>query len=534
MPATIVEGNPGLADRLEARALRSLFLRAGGFKRFVKHFWPYVDPRPLIWNWHLDVLCDLIEALLRGVINRLLINIPPGHAKSIICSVLAHGWQWARKPDWRCIFGSHDESLALRDAVKARDLIKCDEYQRVFKPDWIFNPSQDTKHHYGIIPPKGREEEVKAGGQRYSTSVGGAVTGFRGDAVIVDDPLDANKTPSEVALKEHVDWFGNLASRIDDEVNSQWLVIMQRLCEGDLSDHLIEKGDWVHLRLPSEFDPEDACEIRNEAGEVVWRDPRTEHGEPLFPAYQPKVTLKRLRVYLGDARFEAQYNQRPVPPGGFIIKDDFVRWHKHPPAVIRARCADIVLSVDLTFMKSDAGQEKANSRRSFNNLDVWGTDLRNFYLIDNDNGRWSWDECKERLLGMVRRWKIWTVLLEEATVSGIVVSEMGGIFNEVIEIPPIGSKEARVQVTARYWRMGRVWLPDEEWARFWFSFIRKFPGTAFKDRADTMSQAINWWTAQGGYDDAAASAGDAYSQEITMKQHNPAGSMLARSKAWMT
>lgn len=508
-------------DALEARALRNLFYRQGGFKHFVRHFWPCVDPRKLIWGWHLDIMCDVIEAMMRGWVPRVLINIPPGYAKSIICSVLGPCWKWGEDPTWGYISGSHDENLALRDSVKARDLIKHPEYQRVYQPEWKFNPAQDTKHLY----------RNTAGGMRYSTSVGGAITGFRGSAVIVDDPLDANKAPSEVKLREHIEWFGNLASRIDDMEHSQWLVIMQRLCEGDLSDYLTQIGGWMHLRLPAEYDPETPCQIKNEDGEVLWEDPRTEKGEPLFPAYQPIKTLQRLRVYLGDERFESQYNQVPVPPGGAIVKHDQVRWYSHAPAFVRKKCTQVVISADLTFMKSDAGQEKVNSRRSFNNLDVWGTDGRNFYLLDNANGRWKWAECKDILKDLVRRWGVWTVLVEEATVSGVVKQEMDHVIHEIIEIPPRGSKEARFQVAALYWRLNRVWLPDAQWAHEYFQYIMKFPGTIHKDRADTMSQALNFYTADGGFDPDEQSSGSLYSKkDIEIKPFNPAGAMLLNGR----
>lgn len=53
------------------------------FTAFVKQAWRYVDARPLIWGRHLDALCDHLEAVSRGRIKRLAINIPPGHGKPV-------------------------------------------------------------------------------------------------------------------------------------------------------------------------------------------------------------------------------------------------------------------------------------------------------------------------------------------------------------------------------------------------------------------------------------------------------------------
>jgi predicted phage terminase large subunit-like protein len=516
------EINPAI---LEARALKERFLRQGGFPAFVKHFWEYVDPRKVIWNWHMDILCQMLEALGRGVINRLLINIPPGHGKSIICSVLWPAWKWALDSTWSCIFASHDEDLALRDAVKARDLIKHEEYRRIFRPEWsleawTFNPSQDTKHLY----------KTSTEGMRYSTSVGGAITGFRGNAVCIDDPLDANKSVSDVKLREHLEFFGNIPSRINDIETSQWLVIMQRLCEGDLSDELIKRGDWVHLSLPAEFDPEDPCIIHfPDDDEELWRDPRTEKGEPLFPQIQPKKVLAALRTYMGDAKFEAQYNQKIVAPKGGIIQHSDAKWHTHNClTVIRPKCLQIVMSGDLTFMKTEAKQRDVEERRAFNNLDIWGTDYRNFYLLDTARGRWQFAEFEAVFKELVKRWRIWTVLLEDAAVSAVVKELLDDCVGEIIEIPAIGSKEARFQVAARYWRLGRVWLPEEPWARDWFHEITRFGIAKYKDRADTMSQAINYYTMQGGVNmnTDGLEAVSVYGQDIKIQQHNPAGYMV--------
>lgn len=504
--AAVRVGIPLVADDiLEARALRNKMLRPGGFKTFVRHFWDEVEPRALIWNWHLDVLCDLLEALGRKVFNRLLINIPPGMGKSLVCGVLWPAWMWALDPTWRSIFGTHDKNLAFRDAVKCRNLVKSDEYKRIFRPDWLededrtqswdFDRSQDTKHLYANT----------AGGARYSTSVGAAVTGFRGGAVVVDDPLDAQKTPSEIALNEHVEWFGNLATRIDDVQNSQWLVIMQRLCEGDLSDHLIEKGGWVHLRLPAEYDPEDPCTIEL-FGEVVWEDPRTEKGEPLFPQIQPRNVLETLRVYLGDRRFEPQYNQRVVLLGGGIIKYTDARWHDmNPLTELRDRMVQIVLSGDLTYMRTEAKQRDVQEKRSYNNLDVWGTDGRNFYLLDTARGRWEYAEFKDVFIELIDRWGIWTVLLEQAAVADVAEQDLRKLVPDIDLVPAVTSKEARVQVAARYWRLGRVWLPNAEWAREWMIEVARFGIALHSDRADTMSQAIIHFTMQANYESRGAS-----------------------------
>src|ERR1019366_8932408 len=85
-------------------------------------------------------------------------------------------------------------------------------------------------------------------GYRYSTSVGGTLTGRGGNTIIVDDPLkpeDAMSTATRSAVNE---WFDRtLYSRLDDKRRDVIIVIMQRLHLEDLARCRPQKERWVHL-----------------------------------------------------------------------------------------------------------------------------------------------------------------------------------------------------------------------------------------------------------------------------------------------
>jgi hypothetical protein len=70
----------------------------GGLLNFVRYFWHALEPkdRPLVEGWPLEAICDHLEALTFGDIetNRLLINVPPGFMKSLLCSVFWPAWEW--------------------------------------------------------------------------------------------------------------------------------------------------------------------------------------------------------------------------------------------------------------------------------------------------------------------------------------------------------------------------------------------------------------------------------------------------------
>ena len=48
----------------------------------------------LVDGWHIDCLCEHMEALLRRQIRKLIINISPRSDKSTILSVAGPSWWW--------------------------------------------------------------------------------------------------------------------------------------------------------------------------------------------------------------------------------------------------------------------------------------------------------------------------------------------------------------------------------------------------------------------------------------------------------
>ena len=53
---------------------------SGSLRSFVHAAWPVVEPATaFVSNWHIDAVCDHLEAASRREIRRLVINMPPRH-----------------------------------------------------------------------------------------------------------------------------------------------------------------------------------------------------------------------------------------------------------------------------------------------------------------------------------------------------------------------------------------------------------------------------------------------------------------------
>src|SRR5690242_2490205 len=97
---------------------------------FVEQAWHVVEPATrFVPGWHLDALCEHLQAVTLGQIRRLLICMPPRHMKSLMVCVFWLGWEWTRHPERRWLFASYAASLATRDSVKCRRLIESPFYQ---------------------------------------------------------------------------------------------------------------------------------------------------------------------------------------------------------------------------------------------------------------------------------------------------------------------------------------------------------------------------------------------------------------------
>ncbi len=193
---------------------------------FFRHSWAILEPAtPLIWNWHLQAICDHVQALLEGRIpqRNLIINVPPGSSKSRIVSVCTTAWVWIDRPEWRGIFTSANPRNVIRDSTYCRQLIESNWYQEWFRPKWRFARDQNAKGLY----------RNTAGGFRQA--MGGSANGL-----FMDDMIDAADAESKAARDAFVVWYDQaFANRVSDMTSSTRCIIAQRLHEVDPVGHAV-------------------------------------------------------------------------------------------------------------------------------------------------------------------------------------------------------------------------------------------------------------------------------------------------------
>lgn len=292
---------------------RSLCLSS--LKFFVRRAWPIVEPTtPLVWNWHLDKLCHVLVEVSNNNIKRLKINVPPGTGKSLLVGVLWPAWEWAHDPSLRYLTASYSDDNTIRDNRRLRSVIQSSWYRKLF-PGVQLSSDQYAKIRY----------ETTSKGWRIASSVGGVGTGEHPDRIIIDDPIKAKdaRASSGKALDSCVDWYdGTISTRIARD--PAIILVMQRLHQKDLSQHVEDKGGYYDVMFPMRFEPERKDPL----------DERTVDGELLWPELWPEAKVHQEEIDLGPFDAAGQLQQRPEPEGGGLFK-------RHYFEIVDAAPADI-------------------------------------------------------------------------------------------------------------------------------------------------------------------------------------------------
>src|SRR5260221_43776 len=287
------------------------------FRLFAQAAWHVIEPgKKYVQGWHLDAIAEHLQAVIKGDIKRLLVNMPPRHGKSSFISTLIHPWSWLQNPSLRWLVSSFGMNLAIRDNLKCRRIIRSPWWKDRWGPMFKLMNDQDAKTKF----------ENDKTGYRLVVSVGSAgTTGEGGDILLIDDPHPIEQKRSDLKRETVLDWFLNTwSSRLNDEASGCMIVVGQRVHDQDVSGLILSGAtgqDWVHLNLAAEYEPGSACRTYFPGSGKTWKDPRTEEGELLWKEKFPRAVIEQKKRLHGPLGFAAIYQQRPVPAGGNIYKE---------------------------------------------------------------------------------------------------------------------------------------------------------------------------------------------------------------------
>jgi len=444
------------------------------FPDFMREAWKILEPNnPLIESWYTDLICEHLQLVTEGQIQKLLINIPPRSGKSNIVTIMWPAWTWTVKPHLRFVFCSYSAGLSVKHSVDRRLLIESSWYQKNWGNVYQMMPDQNQKNEY----------ENTARGRMMATSVGGTLTGKGGDVIVEDDMLNPQESESAAARAHMISMHKNvLSTRLDNPKAGVRVIVEQRTHHRDLTAHVLEseKG-WTHLRLPLIAPEKTSIVFPISKREIV----RAE-GELLNHARIGQKEADELKLAMGSRAFVAQCQQDPTAEEGNILRR---AWWKHWRTMPEG--ADITIqSWDMTFKKTEDG--------SFVVGQLWKKRGANFYLIDQFRDRCDFTDVIPAMVAMKGKYPETSAILVENKANGpAIISQLTNRIPGILPIEPAGSKLARAQAVAPLVEAGNVHLPEPSIAPWVFDCVEEcaaFTGAdgETNDQVDAMSQALIW------------------------------------------
>lgn len=441
------------------------------FRYFLEQAWPILEPfRKFTPGLHTDAFCEHLQALHEGRVSKLVVCMPPRFGKSIILLAFC-AWEWITEPWHRYMCISYNESLAVEHNQKCRNLILSPWYQERFGSSFKLSGDQNQKQKF----------ENDHTGFRMASGLTGTL-GKGGDRLFLDDPMSQLTAESEVERQWCLDFYdGTLASRLGYGEGTATVCVMQRLHQNDMAAHLIALG-FDLLNLPNEFE-EPGCTTN-----IGWKDPR-KVGELLWLEGCNEEATSKLKM---SPYYTSQFQQRPVPAGGNLIKSDWWRYYDTLP--MKMEGTEMVEDFDEQLFAWDATFE-GKETSDFVVGQLWGRKGANKYLIDQVRGRWDFVTTKTKFIEFAGKYPHVRLHLVENKANGpAIISELRGIISGILPVDPgKNKKEVRITAITPDIESGNVYLPNptlHPWVNKFVEEASYFPKGTNDDQIDCAAYAL--------------------------------------------
>ncbi len=420
---------------------------------------------------HLSMIAALLERVEGGELRRLIVNLPPRHGKSLLCSSVFPAWYLGRHPRRNVIMATHSAELSERNSRAARALVQDSRWP--FDSRLSGDSSSASRWNLDI------------GGGVYACGLGGSITG-RGANVLVIDDLQ-HDSGSDGDRETAWRWFCEIATpRL--EPNAAIVAVGTRFAEDDVFGRLLDGPDakeWTVLRLPA----------LAEEGDPIGR----KQGEALWPERIGVAELEGRRRSMGSRWFECQFQQNPVPAEGNLIRAEwFQRYETAPTEFTKVVCAlDAAAKVGVANDYS-AIVKIGVAKGAFYVLDVWRAKVEFPALIRRVTA--LGDETP----------KPSAIYVEDASNATALIQALKREAHlPIVPVAAKGSKISRVEGITGTLEAKKVFLPKEApWLLDFERELLSFPAGKHDDMVDALTLALskltgrnlpaNWWFEFGG------------------------------------
>ena len=419
------------------------------------------------WSWHHQAMAEWAQQIAEGERRYSMVNLPPRTLKSDIFSAILPAWLLGRNPGAKIICLSHGQDLGEKLAIKTRRIMDAPFYKETFPATRL------TKRALADL-------RTSAGGFRTTTSIDGGITGQGGDFIIIDDPMKADDAESDTIRNGVNDWMAStLFSRLDDPRTGAMVLVAQRLHQDDPCGRLQETGGWEVLSIPAMATTARTYDIGRGRSHTQ-REGDLLHSERLSAFY-----LAAQRRRMGERKYEAQYQQAPVPANGSFFKRE---WLKFDDGLFVRRPGDkVVQSWDVAAKTGEAHDYSvcitAVVRRS------------QVIVIGVLRARLTFPQLMKAVVDQALLHRPSKVLIEDASAGQQLIQMMEAEQPRGVPLPikikPVHSKQDRASIASARCERGELLLPKmAPWLDTFVHELMSFPGGRHDDQVDALAHLM--------------------------------------------
>jgi predicted phage terminase large subunit-like protein len=410
---------------------------------------------------HVGKIARALEAVERGEITRLIIELPPRHGKSTLVSELFPAWALGLRRGRQIILGTYNQEFAEDWGTKVRDLMDSPEYQFCFPGTRL---RQDTRSK--------KRFASTTGGAYFAAGVDGALTGRGAHFLLIDDPYKNRRDADSSTYRRTTwDWFRSAAYTRLMPGRSAIVITHTRWRADDLIGQVLSElghENWVRIRLPA------IAEEGDDMGRLI--------GEALWPEHFTADDLARIQRTLGKRDWAALYQQRPVPEEGSVFKPE---WFSRRYRMMPILADQIIQSWDTAFKKGDTTDFSVGT--------TWRTCEGRHHLADVYRKRLEYPELRRTVIAQALRWAPDLVLIEDKASGQSLIQDLQA--NTRLPVMATdGSNEAgkwdRAVSVSTMAEGGLIVLPEEApWLAEYEEELFSFPTAEHDDQVDSTTQA---------------------------------------------
>lgn len=398
------------------------------------HYCAYRLPEDHTMAEHHVLLADALNRVEKGEIDRLLVMMPPGSAKSTYGSVYFPEYFTGRNPQLSVIAASHTSELAERFGRRVRNGVDDVQFKALF-PNVQLAADSTAAGRWG----------TNQGGEYTAVGVGGSITGRRGDLIVVDDPVRSREDADSERVREKTwEWWTNdLLTRL--KPGGRIVVIMTRWHEDDLAGRLLEREPqrWHVIKLPMIAGDNDP--LGREPGDRLWKE---------------WFTDEMVRQAQQDPRsWISLYQQEPRPAEGAEFKRVWINRYNAAPKKMNK-----IILVDPAGDPQTAQGRRKKSDRTV----MWVLGLAadgNVYMVDGIIDRLSLTQRADKLFELHKKHKPMQVRYERYGMMGDIAHIKSEMEHrqyrfKVTEVAGAVEKNARIRRLIPWFEGGRIWFPQ--------------------------------------------------------------------------